>query len=58
MIYFYGFCFLYGLFLVIRSLFGYEEYKSDSYLDRGLMAILWLNVTLDFLNDIIKYINS
>lgn len=58
MIYFYSFCFICGLFIVVRSLFGYEEYKSDSYLDRGLVAILWLNVTLAFLDEILKYINN
>ena len=45
-------CFVLGLILVFRSIFGYEEIKADNIWDRGLLALLWLNITLDFLKDI------
>ena len=51
-------CFVLGLILVVRSIFGYEEIKADNMWDRGLLALLWLNITLDFLKDIAKYMSN
>lgn len=51
-------CFVFGLTLVFRSIFGYEEIKADSMWDRGLLALLWLNITLDFLKDIANYMSN
>ena len=35
-------CFVLGLILVFRSIFGYEEIKADNMWDRGLLALLRL----------------
>ncbi len=51
-------CFVLGIILVFRSIFGYEEIKADSMWDRGLLALLWLNITLDFLKDIANYMSN
>ena len=51
-------CFVLGLILVFRSIFGYEEIKADNMWDRGLLALLWLNITLDFLKDIANYMSN
>ena len=51
-------CFVLGLTLVFRSIFGYEEIKADNMWDRGLLALLWLNITLDFLKDIANYMSN
>ena len=58
MIYVSSVCFVLGMILVFRSIFGYEEIKADSMWDRGLLALLWLNITLDFLKDIAKYMSN
>ena len=51
-------CFVLGIILVFRSIFGYEEIKSDKIWDRGLLALLWLNLSLSFLEDVLKYMGS
>ena len=51
-------CFVLGLILVFRSIFGHEEIKADNMWDRGLLALLWLNITLDFLEDIANYMGN
>ncbi|QDB74098.1 hypothetical protein [Aeromonas phage 4L372D] len=51
-------CFVLGLILVFRSILGYEEIKADNMWDRGLLALLWLNITLDFLKDIANYMSN
>lgn len=51
-------CFVLGLILVFRSIFGYEEIKADNIWDRGLLALLWLNITLDFLKDIANHVGN
>ena len=48
-------CFVLGLILVFRSIFGYEEIKADNIWDRGLLALLWLNLSLSSLEDVLKY---
>lgn len=50
-------CFVFGLTLVFRSIFGYEEIKADSMWDRGLLALLWLNLSLSFMEDVLKYLS-
>ena len=51
-------CFVLGLILVFRSILGYEEIKADNMWNRGLLALLWLNITLDFLKDIVNYMGN
>ncbi|ULG01739.1 hypothetical protein phiA047_0008 [Aeromonas phage phiA047] len=51
-------CLVLGIILVFRSIFGYEEIKADNMWDRGLLTLLWLNITLDFLKDIAKYMSN
>ena len=51
-------CFVLGIILVFRSIFGYEEIKADNIWDRGLLALLWLNITLDLLKDIANYMSN
>ena len=51
-------CFVLGIIFVFRSIFGYEEIKADNIWDRGLLALLWLNITLDFLKDIANYMGN
>ena len=51
-------CFVLGIIFVFRSIFGYEEIKADNMWDRGLLALLWLNITLDFLKDIANYMSN
>lgn len=50
-------CFVLGLILVFRSIFGYEEIKADNIWDRGLLALLWLNLSLSFMEDVLKYLS-
>lgn len=50
--------FMLGVILVFRSIFGYEELKANNMWDRGILALLWLNITLDFLKDIAKYMSN
>lgn len=51
-------CFVLGIILVFRSILGYEEIKADNMWDRGLLALLWLNIALDFLKDIANYMGN
>ena len=51
-------CFVLGIIFVFRSIFGYEEIKADNIWDRGLLALLWLNITLVFLKDIANYMSN
>ena len=51
-------CFVLGIIFVFRSIFGYEEIKADNIWDRGLLALLWLNITLDFLKDIANHMSN
>lgn len=51
-------CFILGVVLVFRSLFGYEELKSSRVWDRIILTLLWLNITFDFLFSILKHIGS
>lgn len=51
-------CFILGVVLVFRSLFGYEELKSSRVWDRIILSLLWLNITFDFLLSILKHIRS
>ena len=48
-------CFVLGIIFVFRSIFGYEEIKADNIWDRGVLALLWLNLALSFLEDVLKY---
>ena len=50
-------CFVLGIILVFRSIFGYEEIKADNIWDRGLLALLWLNLSLSFMEDVLKYLS-
>lgn len=50
-------CFVAGVIFMIRSVCGYEEIKADDILDRGLLALLWLNLSLSFLEDVLKYLS-
>lgn len=50
-------CFVLGIIFVFRSIFGYEEIKADNIWDRGLLALLWLNLSLSFLEDVLKYLS-
>lgn len=51
-------CFILGVVLVFRSLFGYEELKSSRVRDRIILSLLWLNITFHFLISIVKHIGS
>lgn len=51
-------CFVLSIILVFRSIFGYEEIKADNMWDRGLLALLWLNITLVLLEDIASYMGN
>ena len=50
-------CFVLGIILVFRSIFGYEEIKAGNMWDRGLLALLWLNLSLSFMEDVLKYMS-
>ena len=50
-------CFVLGLIFVFRSIFGYEEIKADNIWDRVLLALLWLNLSLSFMEDVLKYLS-
>lgn len=48
-------CFVMGAIFMLRSMFGYEEINSESWLDRLVLSLLWLNLSLSFLEDALKY---
>jgi hypothetical protein len=51
-------CFVLGLTLVFRSIFGYEEINSNKVLDKIVLSLLWLNLALSFLEDVFKYMSN
>jgi hypothetical protein len=50
-------CFVIGAIFMIRSMSGYEEINSESWLDRLVLSLLWLNLSLSFLEDVLKYVS-
>ena len=48
-------CFVLGIIFVFRSIFGYEEINPNKVLDRTVLSLLWLNLALSFLEDVLKY---
>lgn len=47
-------CLVVTVIAALRSILGYEEMKKDSWLDRVLLALLWLNLTFVLLENIPK----
>lgn len=50
-------CFVVAMVFTLRSMFGYEEINPESWLDRLVLSLLWLNLSLSFLEDVLKYIS-
>lgn len=51
-------CFVMAMIFMFRSIFGYEEINPNKVLDRIVLSLLWLNLTLSFLEDVFKYASN
>ena len=51
-------CFVMAMIFMFRSVFGYEEINPDKVLDRTVLSLLWLNLSLSFLEDVLKYMSN
>ena len=45
-------CSVMAAIFMLRSMFGYEEINSESWLDRLVLSLLWLNLSLSFLEEV------
>lgn len=50
-------CFVVAMVFMFRSIFGYEEINPNKVLDRTALSLLWLNLSLSFLEDVLKYMS-
>lgn len=48
-------CFVMAIIFMFRSILGYEEINPNKVLDRTVLSLLWLNLALSFLEDVLKY---
>ena len=51
-------CFVMAMIFMFRSMFGYEEINPNKVLDRTVLSLLWLNLSLSFLEDVLKYMSN
>ena len=51
-------CFVMAMIFMFRSMFGYEEINPNKVLDRTVLSLLWLNLVLSFLEDVLKYMSN
>ena len=51
-------CFVMAMIFMFRSIFGYEEINPNKVLDRTVLSLLWLNLALSFLEDVLKYMSN
>ena len=51
-------CFVMAMIFMFRSIFGYEEINPNKVLDRTVLSLLWLNLSLSFLEDVLKYMSN
>ena len=51
-------CFVMAMIFMFRSIFGYEEINPNKVLDRTVLSLLWLNLVLSFLEDVLKYMSN
>ena len=51
-------CFVVAMVFMFRSIFGYEEINPNKVLDRTVLSLLWLNLVLSFLEDVLKYMSN
>ena len=51
-------CFVMAMIFMFRSVFGYEEINPNKVLDRTVLSLLWLNLSLSFLEDVLKYMSN
>ena len=47
-----------AMIFMFRSVFGYEEINPNKVLDRTVLSLLWLNLSLSFLEDVFKYASN
>ena len=48
-------CFVVAMVFTLRSMLGYEEINPNKVLDKVVLSLLWLNLALSFLEDVLKY---
>ena len=51
-------CFVMAMIFMFRSIFGYEEINPNKVLDKIVLSLLWLNLALSFLEDVLKYMSN
>ena len=51
-------CFVMAMIFMFRSMFGYEEINPNKVLDRTVLSLLWLNLALSFLEDVLRYMGN
>ena len=51
-------CFVVAMVFTLRSMLGYEEINPNKVLDRTVLSLLWLNLSLSFLEDVLKYMSN
>ena len=51
-------CFVMAIIFMFRSMFGYEEINPNKVLDKTVLSLLWLNLALSFLEDVLKYMSN
>ncbi len=51
-------CFVVAMVFMFRSIFGYEEINPNKVLDRTVLSLLWLNLALSFLEEVLKYMSN
>lgn len=51
-------CFVMAMIFMFRSVFGYEKINPNKVLDRTVLSLLWLNLSLSFLEDVLKYMSN
>lgn len=47
-----------AMIFMFRSMFGYEEINPNKVLDRTVLSLLWLNLALSFLEDVLRYMGN
>lgn len=51
-------CFVVAMVFTLRSMLGYEEINPNKVLDKVVLSLLWLNLALSFLEDVLKYMSN
>ena len=51
-------CFVMAMIFFFFLIFGYEEINPNKVLDKIVLSLLWLNLALSFLEDVLKYMSN